>query len=378
MKESLMQFIDLHRQYLSLKDQLDMTISSVISNSAFIGGKHVQDFEHNFSSLLGVKHCISCGNGTDALYLALRTMGIQQDDEVITTAHSWISTSETITQAGGNVVFCDTEADYFCIDPDAIEQHITSQTKGIVVVHLYGQPADMKRIMEIADRHNLWVIEDCAQAHLAEYEGQYVGTFGDIATFSFYPGKNLGAMGDAGCLVTNQSEYADYARLLARHGGKNVHKIEGINSRMDGLQAAILNVKLPHLKAWTEMRRQHAAHYDVLLANTPNLTCPPVREGCQHAYHLYVIRAGDREALRTHLKSEGIPTLVNYPKPLPFYPAYARLGHSPEHFPIAYGHSREILSLPLYPEMATSDRAHIAQSLADYHSQSSEIYQRIA
>ena len=373
-----MQFIDLHRQYLSLKDQLDSTISSVISNSAFIGGKHVQEFEHNFSSLLGVKHCISCGNGTDALYLALRTLGVQSGDQVITTAHSWISTSETITQAGGDVIFCDTETDYFCIDPEQIEQHITSCTKGIVVVHLYGQPANMKRIMEIARRHKLWVIEDCAQAHLAKYDGQYVGTFGDIATFSFYPGKNLGAMGDAGCLVTNQSEYADYARLLARHGGKNAHQIEGINSRMDGLQAAILNVKLPHLREWTKLRRQHATHYDTLFSDIPNLTCPPARKGCEHAYHLYVIRVTDRQQLRDHLKTSGIPTLINYPKALPFYPAYARLGHSPEDFPVAHGHSQEILSLPLYPEMATSDRGHIAQSVADYYSQSSEIYQRIA
>ncbi|MBC19015.1 MAG: erythromycin biosynthesis sensory transduction protein eryC1 [Planctomycetaceae bacterium] len=373
-----MQFNDLHRQYLSLKDELDKTIQSVISNSEFIGGKHVEEFEYNFSNLLGVKHCISCGNGTDALYLAMRTLGVQPGDEVITTAHSWISTSETITQAGGKVIFCDTEPDYFCIDTKKIEQHITSQTKGIVVVHLYGQPADMKRIIEIARRHNLWVIEDCAQAHLAEYDGQYAGTFGDIATFSFYPGKNLGAMGDAGCLVTNQSEYADYARLLARHGGKNFHKIEGINSRMDSLQAAILNVKLPHLKAWTKLRRQHAAHYDALLTKIPDLVCPPVREGCQHVFHLYVIRADNREMLRAHLKAAEIPTLINYPKALPFYPAYARLNHIREDFPVACKHSEEILSLPLYPEMPVSDRVQVAQSLAAYYSSASNTHKLVA
>ena len=358
-----MQFIDLHLQYQSIKSDIDSAISEVIENSSFIGGAHVEKFEERYAQTLEVKHCVSCGNGTDALYLALRTLSVQSGDEVITTAHSWISTSETITQAGGNVVFCDTEPDYFCIDPEKIEQHITSRTKGIVVVHLYGQPANMKRIMEIASRHKLWVVEDCAQAHLAQYDGQFTGTFGDIATFSFYPGKNLGAMGDAGCLVTNQSEYADYARLLARHGGKNVHKIEGVNSRMDSLQAAILNVKLPHLRAWTKLRRQHAAHYDALLANTPNLTCPPVREGCEHAYHLYVIRAGDRDALRTHLKSEGIPSLVNYPKALPYYPAYARLGHTPEDFPVAHRHAREILSLPLYPELPAENLKLVADSV---------------
>ena len=359
-----MQFIDLHQQYLTIKNEIDLAISEVIAKSSFIGGAHVKTFEEKYARLLGVKHCVSCANGTDALYLALRTMGIQQDDEVITTAHSWISTSETITQSGGKVVFCDTENDYFCIDPDAIEQHITPQTKGIVVVHLYGQPANMKRIMEIANRHNLWVIEDCAQAHLAEYEGQYVGTFGDIATFSFYPGKNLGAMGDAGCLITNRDEYADYAKLLARHGGKNVHRIEGVNSRMDGLQAAILNVKLPHLKEWAKLRRQHATHYDTLLSDIPHLTCPSVRKECQHAYHLYVICVTDRQQLQEHLKSHGIPTLINYPKALPFYPAYARLGHTPEDFPIAYGHAKQILSLPLYPELPTENKVRVADVIS--------------
>ena len=373
-----MQFIDLHRQYLSLKDQLDSAISSVICNSAFIGGKHVQEFEQNFSSLLGVKHCISCGNGTDALYLALRTLGIQKTDEVITTAHSWISTSETITQAGGNVVFCDTEPDYFCIDPDYIEQHITDRTKGIVVVHLFGQPADMKRIMEIANRHNLWVIEDCAQAHLAECDGQYVGTFGDIATFSFYPGKNLGAMGDAGCLIARRDEHADYAKLLARHGGKNVHKIEGINSRMDGLQAAILNVKLPHLKKWTRLRQERARHYDSLLSDIPYLDCPTVRKDCQHAYHLYVIRATDRQLLRRHLNERDIPTLINYPKALPFYPAYARLEHKANHFAVAHQHSKMILSLPLYPELPVADQVRIAEAVKDYYKHAQGKSQRAA
>ncbi len=373
-----MQFIDLHLQYQSIKSDIDSAISEVIENSSFIGGAHVEKFEERYAQTLKVKHCVSCGNGTDALYLALRTLSVQSGDEVITTAHSWISTSETITQAGGKVVFCDTEPDYFCIDPEKIEQHITSRTKGIVVVHLYGQPANMKRIMEIASRHKLWVIEDCAQAHLAQYDGQFAGTFGDIATFSFYPGKNLGAMGDAGCLVTNQSEYADYARLLARHGGKNVHKIEGINSRMDSLQAAILNVKLPHLQAWTKLRRQHAAHYDALLANTPNLTYPSVREGCQHAHHLYVIRAGDRDALRTHLKSEGIPSLVNYPKALPYYPAYARLGHTPEDFPVAHRHAQEILSLPLYPELPTENLKRVADSVIRFQNGDSDQRRSVA
>ena len=363
-----MQFIDLHQQYLTIKNEIDLAISEVIAESAFIGGTRVQTFEHNFAELLNVKHCVSCGNGTDALYLALRTMGVERGNEVITTAHSWISTSETITQAGGKVIFCDTEPDYFCIDPDKMEQHITSRTKGIVVVHLYGQPANMKRIMEIANRHNLWVIEDCAQAHLAKFNGQIVGTFGDIATFSFYPGKNLGAMGDAGCLVTNSDEYADYARLLTRHGGKNSHKIEGFNSRMDGLQAAILTVKLPFLTAWTQTRQEHAKHYDALLAKTPGVVCPSVRQGCQHVFHLYVIRTEHRNQLRKYLQQNGIPTLINYPKPLPFYPAYARLNHTQTDFPIAYRHANQILSLPLFPEMPGADRESVTGAISDFQS----------
>lgn len=240
-------FVDLHAQYLSIKSEIDAAIAEVIAESAFIRGAHVDGFEQNWARTLGVKHCVSCANGTDALYIAMRALGVKSGDEIITSAHSWIATSETITQAGGRVVFCDTDSDTFTIDPALIESRITSATVGIIPVHLYGQPADMEAIMTIAKKHNLWVIEDCAQAHLATYRGQLIGTFGDIATFSFYPGKNLGAYGDAGCVVTNDDQLADWMATFARHGGKGEHVMEGINSRMDGLQAAILNVKLPHL-----------------------------------------------------------------------------------------------------------------------------------
>src|SRR6266478_2440511 len=211
-------FVDLHAQYLSIKSEIDAAISEVIAQSAFIRGPHVERFEKAWAKTLGVKHCVSCANGTDALYIAMRALGVKPGDEVITTAHSWISTSETITQAGGRVVFCDTDYGTFTIDPALIESKITSATVGIIPVHLYGQPADMEAIMAIAKKHNVWVIEDCAQAHMARYKGQLVGTFGDIATFSFYPGKNLGAYGDAGCVVTNFVHLADCQATLDSFG----------------------------------------------------------------------------------------------------------------------------------------------------------------
>ena len=212
-------FVDLHAQYLSIKTEINSAIAQVITQSAFIRGKHVDAFEQAWAETLKVKHCISCANGTDALYIVMRGLGVKTGDEVITTAHSWIATSETITQAGGRVVFCDTQEDTFNIDPRLIESKITKATVGIIPVHLCGQPADMDEIMAIAKKHNLWVIEDCAQAHLATYKGKFVGTFGDAATFSFYPGKNLGAYGDAGCIVTNDDTLADWTATFARHGG---------------------------------------------------------------------------------------------------------------------------------------------------------------
>jgi dTDP-4-amino-4,6-dideoxygalactose transaminase len=344
-------FVDLHAQYLSIQQEIDRAIAEVIAESAYIRGPHVDAFEQAWARALSMKRCVSCANGTDAIYIALRGLGLKSGDEVITSAHSWISTSETITQAGGRVVFCDTDEETFTIDPADIEKKITPATVGIIPVHLYGQPADMDAIMAIAKKHNLWVIEDCAQAHLARYNGQFVGTFGDVATFSFYPGKNLGAYGDAGCVVTNDDRLADRMATFARHGGKSDHVIEGINSRMDGLQAAILNAKLPHLPAWTEARRRVAARYDELLEDVGNVITPKVGPGRDHVYHLYVIRTENRDALRKHLTQAGIYTALNYPKALPFYPAYAYLGHGPEDFPVAYANQSRILSLPIYPEI---------------------------
>jgi dTDP-4-amino-4,6-dideoxygalactose transaminase len=359
-------FNDLTLHHRLLQPGLGAAIDRIIAESAFIRGPEVDQFEQSYAQLMGVKRCVSCANGTDALYIAMKGLGIKPGDEVITTAHSWISTSETITQAGGRVVFCDTEDESFTIDPSKIEGLITPRTVGIIPVHLYGHPADMESIMAIARKHKLWVIEDCAQAHLATINGKIIGTYGDAATFSFYPGKNLGALGDAGCLITNNEKLADWCEIYARHGGKGDHQIEGINSRLDGLQAAVLNVKLPHLPKWTSLRQKHAARYDELLGGIDSVKCPTVRKGVEHVYHLYVIRCQQRDALKKHLTENGVSTVLNYPKALPFYPAYKYLGHAPEDFPVAYKHQHEILSLPIYPEMTDDQIGYVAGKVASF------------
>jgi dTDP-4-amino-4,6-dideoxygalactose transaminase len=344
-------FVDLHAQYLTMKDEIDAAISAVIAESAYIRGAHVEGFERAWAKMAGAKHCVSCANGTDALMIAMKGLGLEPGDEVITTAQTWISTSAMITQAGGRVVFCDVDPVTFTIDPRQIEAKITPRTVGIIPVHIYGQPAEMDAVMAVARRHKLWVVEDCAQAHLARYKGQLVGTFGDAATYSFYPSKNLGAYGDAGAVTTNDDRLADWMATFARHGGKNEHVMEAINSRMDGMQAAILNAKMPHLQAWTAARRTAAAHYDRLLAGIPGVETPKIGADRDHVYHLYVIRVERRDALKAHLEKAGVSTVLNYPKALPFYPAYAYLGHTPEQFPVAYRNQSRILSLPIYPEM---------------------------
>lgn len=360
-------FVDLYAQYLTIRAEVDEAIAAVIKDSAFIRGSRVDVFEQEFAAAVGVKHCISCANGTDALYIAMKGLGIREGDEVITTAHSWISTSETITQAGGRVVFCDTEDRSFTIDPAQIEAKITPRTVGIIPVHLYGHPADMNPILEIARKHHLWVIEDCAQAHMAEYRGRKVGTMGNAATFSFYPGKNLGAMGDAGCLVTSDDQLADWCEMFARHGGKGDHQIEGINSRMDGIQAAILSVKLPHLPKWTSARQRVATTYTTKLSCVSGIRLPVVDPVSTHVYHLFVLRCAKRDELRSYLKGCGIATVLNYPKALPFYPAYSYLGHCPQDFPVAYMHQNEILSLPIFPEMTECQIAYVAEKITQFY-----------
>ncbi|MBR1153634.1 DegT/DnrJ/EryC1/StrS aminotransferase family protein [Bradyrhizobium sp. JYMT SZCCT0428] len=346
-------YADLHLQYESIKSEIDAAIAAVIRDSSFIRGPYVDNFEAAFGAAVGSPHCVSCANGTDALYVAMRALGVSPGDEVITTAWSWISTSAMITHAGANVVFCDTDAGTYTIDPAAIENAITPRTVGIIPVHLYGQPADMDAIMQIARRHKLWVIEDCAQAHLAEYRGQQVGTFGDAATYSFYPGKNLGAMGDAGAIVTGRPDLAERMAVLARHGGlvKHQHRIEGINSRLDGMQAAILSAKLPHLTRWTEARQAAAKVYDAGLNQIEDVVVPQVAPDRTHVYHLYTIQHPERDKLAAHLSANSVQTAVNYPVALPFLEAYGRLEHRPEQFPNAHRAQSRILSLPMFAEI---------------------------
>lgn len=360
-------FVDLHAQYLGIKDEIDRAIAEVIAESAFIRSRQVTDFEAQFARHIGVKHCVSCANGTDAIYIAMLGLGLKPGDEVITTAHSWISTTETITQAGGKIVFCDTDKDTFTIDPAQIEARITPRTVGIIPVHLCGQPADMDPILEIARKRNLWVIEDCAQAVMAQYKGRLIGTMGHAATFSFYPGKNLGAMGDAGCLVTNDSKLASWCELFARHGGKGEHQIEGINSRLDGLQAAILSAKLPHLAAWTAARQRVAADYDAMFAGMSQVRIPVVAPSRTHVFHLYMIRVPHRDALKKHLEAAGISTMLNYSRALPFYPAYARYGHTPADFPNAYESQETILSIPIYPEITKDMTRYVVDTIRGFY-----------
>ena len=361
-------FADLHAQYRSIRTEMDAAIAEVIASSAFIRGPFVEKFERAFAEAMGVPHCVSCANGTDSLYIAMHGLGVKPGDEVIAPAHSWISTTETITQAGGTVVFCDTDAATFTIDAAQIEAKITPRTVGIIPVHLYGQPADMDPIMALAANHRLWVIEDCAQAHLARYKGRRVGTFGQAASFSFYPGKNLGAMGDAGAVLTPDAELASRMAMFARHGGltKGDHQIEGINSRLDGLQAAVLSVKLPHLPAWTARRQEVARTYGELLAGIDGLTLPQVAHGRDPVWHLYVVKHEQRDALAKHLAGRGIQTVVNYPVALPFLPAYRRFGHRSTDFPVAHHHQSRILSLPIFPEITAAQMQAVAEAIRSF------------
>lgn len=361
-------FADLHAQYLSIMPEIDAAIADVIANSAFIRGPRVEAFEANFAAAIGTQHCVSCANGTDALYIAMIALGVKPGDEVIVPAMSWISTSETVTQAGAKVVFCDIDPVANTLDPALLADKITSRTVGIIPVHLYGNPAPMDRILEISKSYALWVIEDCAQAHLAQYKGQTVGTFGNAATFSFYPGKNLGAMGDAGGIVTNDGNLAGKMAKFARHGGlkKGDHEIEGINSRMDGLQAAILNVKLPHLADWTEKRRSIAATYGIALSSCKDLTLPTEMTDAYNVWHLYVVQSLDRCALAERLRTVGVQTSINYPRALPDLPCYEHMNHSAEDFPVAYGLAKNCLALPIYPELSLAQIRHVIEAVKNF------------
>ena len=361
-------FVDLKSQYLSLKSEIDPAIQSVINETAFIGGKYVEGFEKAYADKYGMKHCVSCANGTDAIYISLKALGIGPGDEVITAANSFIATSEAISQTGARPVFVDID-EYFHIDPAQIEGKITKKTKAVIPVHLFGQPADIRAVLAICEKHNLHLVEDCAQSHFATRQGKKTGTFGIAGTFSFYPGKNLGAYGDGGAIVSDDDEFARSARLFASHGSlqKYVHEIEGINSRLDAIQAVVLQVKLGHIEDWNRARNSHALKYNARLEEVKQVKCPKLRPDAFHIFHLYVIRAERRDDLAAFLKAKGVSTGIHYPTALPLMPAYRYLRHRPSDFPVAYTCQDEILSLPMYPELADEQISYVADSIKEFY-----------
>lgn len=358
-------FVDLKTQYRTLKPEIDAAVLSVMERGAFIMGQEHNDFEKAFATYIGTKHCLGVATGTDALEVAMRACGLEPGDEVITTPNTFIATTEAITHAGARLRWVEVDPRTYNIDPNQIEAAITPRTKALLPVHLYGQPADMEPIMTIARRHGLKVIEDCAQAHGAKYQGQNVGTFGDAACFSFYPGKNLGAYGDGGAIVTNNDEIAERIKLLRNHGQreKYVHALEGYCHRLDNLQAAVLSVKLPHLDDWNKCRRQAAAIYDRLLQAVPGVVTPYVLPDVEAVYHLYVVQIPDRERVQSALKAENIETGIHYPIPLHQQPAYSYLGHAPEDFPISSALGPKILSLPMFPEITETQIQTVVNAL---------------
>ncbi len=367
-------FVDLKAQYLNIEKEIQTAINNVIKETAFIKGKYTAQFEKDFAEALNANYCIGVGNGTDAIALSLKAIGINNGDEVITAANSFIASSESITNAGGKVEFADCNKNTYTIDPIKIEEKINPRTRAIVVVHLYGQPADMDAINKLAIKYNLAVIEDSAQAHFAEYNTESdgwrkIGTLGDASTFSFFPGKNLGAYGDGGAIITNNKEIEKMARMLANHGriSKYDHEFEGMNSRLDGLQAAILSVKLKYLGSWTEKRRNVAAYYSEMLKEIPEITIPYVNKKTKPAWHLYVIRTKNRDELSQFLNKNGIATGIHYPIALPNLKAYKYLGYKPADYPVASNLQDNILSLPVFPELSREQQDFIISKIIEFY-----------
>jgi len=362
-------FVDLKAQYSEIKEEIHIAVSNVINEFAFINGPYAKKFENEFAAKQKVKYCIGVGNGTDALFLALKTIGVCKGDEVITAANSFIATSEAITLSGAKVVFCDVHPETYNLDINRLENLINRRTKAIIPVHLYGQPCDMSKIKKIAKENNLFVIEDAAQAHLAEHKNKIVGGIGDIGCFSFYPGKNLGAYGDAGAIVTNNDRFAQRARMLANHGriSKYDHEFEGMNSRMDGIQGAILSVKLKYLKKWTDARINVAKVYKKHLSNLKEIKLPKQLPENEHVYHLFVIRVTERNKLQKYLVKKKIATGIHYPKALPNLSAYKYLNKKPSDFPVATKYQDEILSLPMYPELDENKIEYIAKCIRGFY-----------
>jgi dTDP-4-amino-4,6-dideoxygalactose transaminase len=346
-------FVYLKSQYLSIKDEIDTAVLKVLESTQFVLGSEVAALEQEFANYCDADYGIAVNTGTSALHLALLAAGVGPGDEVITTPFTFVATVAAIDYTGAKVVFVDIDPVSYTIDVTKIEQAITERTKAILPVHLYGQPADMDPILEIAQRHGLIVIEDAAQAHRTEYKGRRVGSIGDIGCFSFYPGKNLGAYGEGGMAVTNNPEYANTMRMLRDWGQERRyhHVLKGYNYRMDGIQGAILRVKLRHLDKWTEARRSHAALYDELLADS-GLKTPTAMPYSYHVYHVYAVRVPQRERLQQQLSEQGIQTGIHYPIPVHLQQAYADLGYRLGDFPYSELAANEVLSLPMYAELS--------------------------
>lgn len=366
------EFVDLKRQYLNHKIEIDSAIQEVIEETAFISGKYAKLFEQEFALKYGVNHCISTANGTDSLYIIMKSLGVGPGDEVITVSNSWISSSETISQTGATPIFVDIEPTFHSIDINQLKTKITSKTKALLMVHLHGQMCQIDEIKTMAEREQLFLIEDCAQAHFSSLKGINAGLFGIAGSFSFYPGKNLGAYGDAGCIITNNKELADKCRKYANHGSliKHKHEFEGINSRMDGIQANILRVKLKYIKEWSEARINASKKYNYLLKKLEEqgkVKTPLVRENSIHTFHVYQLECLDRDSLKEFLMDSEIPTTIHYPTPLPFLKCYKHLNLDYDDFKIVKSKNDLILSIPIFPEILDEEIEFICSKIYQFY-----------
>jgi dTDP-4-amino-4,6-dideoxygalactose transaminase len=360
-------FLDMKARTAPLREEYMQAIGEIIDSGAFSGGPFVERFENEFAAYCGTRHAIGVGSGTEALWLTLLALGIGPGDEVITVPLTFAATVEAICLAGATPVFADIDARTYTINPAALESVRTRNTKAILPVHLFGQPADMDPILEFARKHCLRVIEDAAQAHGAEYKGRRAGSIGDAGCFSFYPGKNLGAFGEAGAVVTGNDELANQIRMLGNHGQsrKNVHSLVGWNSRMDGIQAAVLRIRLRHLEMENRLRRDHALRYNRALADLPGLVLPAVMNDRNHVFHLYALRARDRGRLIDTLGAKEIGCGLHYPVPVHLQPAYRHLGYRRGDFPVAEQSADELVSLPMFPEMTQDQIAFVTAAVTE-------------
>lgn len=359
--------VDLKANYLSIKDEVDTIIQNVIDDTAFIRGKYLESFEKNFAEYLGVNYCVGTSSGTTALHLALVAAGINKNDTVVTVPNSFIATAECVSYVKGRLDFVDVKSNTGLIDIDLLEEKITKDTKALIVVHLYGQMPDMKRIKELTDEKDVILIEDAAQAHGSEWKGHKPGFYGDFACFSFFPAKNLGCYGDGGCVVTNDSIFEKKIRRLVDHGrtSKYKHEIIGYNYRLDALQAAILDVKLKHLDKWLDLRRKHAEFYNKNLDDS--IDKPVEAKHAKHAYYMYEIGVKKRDKLMKHLKEKGIGCSIHYPIPIHLQPAYNHLGYKKGSFPISEKLAEKILSIPMYPELTKNQQEYIIKIIKKFY-----------